>query len=108
MNSSQIELEGAALATLLTAIKPTLRPYAIPTDSRGHTMEGVLLVDFPPDGGDTRLVLDRDQLIWEKKGDVRQAGSWEIKDFQELTTEGAVMRFDFVQIVQNLASQSGA
>ena len=105
---SRIEQEAIALETLLKALKPILRPYTIPTDSdsRGHT-EGVLLADFPPDGGDTRLVLVRDQLLWEKKGGIQQAvGSWEIKDFQELTPRGAVMRFSFVEIMQNLARSS--
>jgi hypothetical protein len=102
MDPSQIEQEGAALAALLKAIKPILNP----TDSRGQKKKGIVLVDFAP-GGDTRLVLVCDQLVWEKKGDIH-AGGWEIKDFQELTTEGAVMRFNFAQIVLSLAENLSA
>jgi hypothetical protein len=105
MAPSQIELEGAALAALLKAIKPILKPYPIPTDSRGHKKKGVVLADFAEEG--TRLILARNRLIWEKKGDIGHGDGWEIKDFVELTAEGAVTRFNFVQIVQNLAkSQS--
>jgi len=99
---SQIELEGAALVALLKAIKPFLKSCAIPTDSRGHRRKGIVLVDFGPDG-DTRLVLARGQLVWEKKDDVYNLGGWGILDFSELTPLGAVTRFSFARIIPGLA-----